>query len=169
MDWLASSILALITLLGHDNYRVREAANAKLRMLADVAIIQLLAGERHPDPEIAYRCRAMVNAWFARHADELTELVKPRKFSDWPFIDMLPIEWPERDGIVHGYLDAVGPADGPGWPRFSRACRLWIRDLIAARVDVGALLVVLCERTVRWCLEHAWEGPPANVRAKVGH
>jgi hypothetical protein len=107
----------------------------------------------------------MVNAWYARHADEVVETQYPQGWNIFPWIDSLPDDWPGRYEVIHYYLKQAVAAgyprsEGPLYSAYSEATRLWLRDLIAARQPVGRLLEILAEGHRAWCRRMGRPVPP---------
>jgi tetratricopeptide (TPR) repeat protein len=59
---LRSRIAQLINLLGSPEFPVREQAHEELSVLGFDAIDELIVGSQHPDPEVATRCRQLIQS-----------------------------------------------------------------------------------------------------------
>jgi hypothetical protein len=152
----------LVTLCGSQDYRTRDAATRRLIHLADIAIIQLVAGEHSSAPEIRARCRPIVDAWHRRHAGELLDEMLERKPAPW--LDMLPEDYPGREFIVWPLVSEVHQHGGygtgaPAWPDYSEASRRWLLGLVAARIDVGPILDRMRANQQEYCRTHGLKIP----------
>jgi hypothetical protein len=166
MNALTPYLLVCVALLGHPSYRTREAAHCHLRHLGSLPIPALLAGERHSDPEVAVRCRLLVDCWLRRHADEIIDGLRPQGWERLPWLALPDHEGRLNYGPATGYVEAVDPKrwpnGGPEWANWSEASRRWLRDLLVARGcgDPWKAVRQLAERQRQWCRETGAPIPP---------
>jgi hypothetical protein len=56
----------------------------------------VLEGESNPDPEIAYRCRQVMNRYYQTHAEEIADRMEPA--IGWPWVDSLTLSCTDQNG-----------------------------------------------------------------------
>jgi hypothetical protein len=155
----------LVVVLGHDDYVVRERADAALRKLGIKALPAVRAARNHADVEIRYRARRIL--------EELVEHEVNRR-GEMPWLDSLWL-YP-GSGITYatpsditpegarcrqyrGYLEAEGWPDGEGWPRHRRATkamvRQWIRDGVPD-VVIDGVLAHMRANDAKWKKANNW-------------
>jgi hypothetical protein len=144
----------LVALLGHDTFRVREAAHAGLARLAPLIWPQLSAiGNTHPDPEVAQRCHALAaTGWRALPLEQRLEAAASIRPKGWG--QSLP--W--IDGINYCHYSQAArltgvPAGPPTWEDWRECTRLLVADLAAQGTQPLALLDVLERLSVE---ERCW-------------
>jgi hypothetical protein len=81
---LAQDTQELIRRLGHDEYQVREKAEAELRKIGKPALTELQCAEKDPDPEIRTRAASLVRyltqiRWFTDETAALREAAARKK------------------------------------------------------------------------------------------
>ena len=121
---------AAVPLLGHPQWRVREAAAHALKaaFLADeerlLPLVRAAAG--HEDAEVADRAAGVLALYYR---------VLPTGYPVLPWLDSLPPDYPDRAAVVSRYVGRAGwgcwPA-APDFPAYREATRLYVRDLFAA-------------------------------------
>jgi len=120
----------LIKNLGHDRYKVRQAAQESLERL-------LLApgghrhrekveqATRHPDCEIARRASMTLYAFYS---------VSPSNYAAIPWIDMLPDSFSDRKSIIDDYLSQArmeaGSSYASDWPEYRHATYLYVLTML---------------------------------------
>jgi hypothetical protein len=145
MQTLTALTLCFICLAGHPRFAVREQASAGLARLVDFCPSVVMAGEKHPDAEIAERCRIAVAGFYRRHAEALSRIVFPAGWTRLPWLDYGG-SWPCDDLAKqtrwHSYSTEVGTdavfLECTG--RYREMTRLWVRDMIATRQPYRAEL-----------------------------
>lgn len=142
--------LILISLLGSPDYRARDAAEDGLVAMGEQALPHLLLGARWDgDPEIRLRCSRIID--LIRHSalDRLLARHHPV-----PWIDALPLDYPDRESVISLYLGAAtGHDGGPDYPRYRDATRVFMRDRLDAGVgyaELWQLLGRMVERAKMW-------------------
>lgn len=163
MDWLFHLLMWFneVEKLGSLSFKQREAANGKLAANIDHAIIALHFGEKHKDPEIACRCKLLVDQWYKRHAAKLANRLIPNGWDDLPWIDPNILSY----GCGQHYLalaDKTGRKfeNTPKYERWSFAMRLYLIDLIAARQPTAETIQLACDEHRAWCKAHGLHVPP---------
>lgn len=139
-----------VALLGSDDFREREAAARSLRDLGWWAVPVLRRHVGHPDPEVAARCRALVEGRRARQRRAAEELAAA-SFDDYPMIDALYYDirsqlyfsdCPLAQLLIPRYLDrcVAVPEDFRGqWTRYRQAAKLMTEDLLDLGVPLWAV------------------------------
>lgn len=135
--FLVFLLLALIERLGNDAWPDREAATRALAALDVAAMPALVEAAAHPDPEVRARAR--------RLRDDLACL--PGWSGLLPWLDMLPADWPDRQGTMDRHLTALrlggyqwGAKD---WPEYRQATALLLAELRAAGWDKDRIIRLL--------------------------
>lgn len=145
-------LFLLLPFLSNDDFRTREAVSASLRSFDLMALPALEHGVGHPDPEIRHRCRALI-------VDVLS--VFPTNYRVPPWIDMLPDDYPNRQGVIdkllfevrggNGYYCSNGPEED--WSDFRLATAILVeneRRSGKSREEVRSLLDRMVERERKW-------------------
>lgn len=121
---------AVVPLLGHPRWRVRESAAHALTaaFLADEERLLPLvrAAAADPDPEVADRAAGFL---------ALYHRLLPTGYPVLPWLDSLPPHYEDRQGIISKYMSQVGWgcwAGAPDFPAYREATRLFVADLFAA-------------------------------------
>jgi hypothetical protein len=125
-----TEVASLIESLGDDRYTVRIEAQAQLERLLRSAQGHRFrdaveAATHHADLEIARRAAAALEAFYD---------VRPSDYPVMPWIDMLPVNQPERQSTIDGCLRKVRPPGtwgyGSDWPEYRQATVQWTRQLL---------------------------------------
>jgi len=174
MQTLTLTTLIFVTLAGSPRFSVRQAASTRLEVLADYAPSVILAGESSADPEIATRCRAVMNRWYAKHAVEIVDRLEPA--IGWPWCDsltlsctdqhgtLLELDWDRHNWNLHDRQRFLTQAQQQGfppghpWNAWREATRLWLIELVAQRRDAAYFLRCLCEGHLQQCRHYGY-GP----------
>ena len=182
MQALTLTTLIFVTLAGSPRFSVRQAASKNLELLAEFAPSVILAGESSADAEIAGRCRAVMNRWYQRHADEIVECLEPA--IGWPWCDsltmsctdqsgtLLELEWDRRPWNLHDRQRFLTQAQhqgfppGHAWNAWREATRLWLIELVAQRRDATYFLRCLCEGHLQQCRHYGYN-PRYGLPAKA--
>lgn len=135
------AILILITQLGSPSWVQRETAHKSLQKCLHVAAPYLKAGKKHADAEVASRCGQLFEAWAWETAQDL-------RADGWPvvpWIDSLPKNYPDREGIIDGYLgersgDRYQP---PDWPAYRLSTTVWLFQELKTGKSVSELRELL--------------------------
>jgi hypothetical protein len=143
--------LVLVALAGmlqaDDRFAVREAASAWL-VDQDVAEPTLRHFAISSDPEVVYRShRGLAGIW-CRRADHVG-----KQDAVYPWIDSLPLDVPDRDELVHGFLSQTGQLPGLDWANYRHATKLMVMGMVAAgqgEGEIGELLAIMQERCKFW-------------------
>lgn len=134
-----------VALMGHPDFRVREAAFRRLDSRGDEALLALRLG--HSDPEVNARCRVLLENRVAR--------LRPTRYGRMPWLDELP-DQQERGVMLEKYMrtDMYQPL-GDDWPGYRVATGAYIRDLYLrqgwSRGRIVALLDRMAESEIRTC------------------
>lgn len=150
MQYMGALILALVALLDHDRFAVRQDAHARLEAMGEPALPYLMASARGScSPEKTTRLRRLVSPYAATVVASLVS-------DDVPWIDSLPYTGlegyytqSERSDILCSYLGLARGAfdvwengyvypkytpnprlkqEAPMWPEYRLAFRLWLED-----------------------------------------
>jgi hypothetical protein len=167
---LTAIVLALIPKLGHDDFKHREKASAGLARLLDFCPEPIIANEYHANPEIAQRCKMLADKWYAKHAEELVDDLIPKGWDRFPWIDSLGwlegVWEPSTASRTQHYLKLAQKLLPPNynsgypWPAYSMATRLYLVDLIRARIDTKPIIEKMIEGDVYQCQNGSWPLPP---------
>lgn len=131
---MADFLLAfvLVTAMGDDDFIVREQATNRLREMDLVALPALRIAMSSPDPEIRHRASMLID-------DCLSVFPTGRKLMPW--LDMLPMDWPDRQNAVDGGMSdyrggytgwGIEPGEGcchPDWWDWRDATALFVARL----------------------------------------
>lgn len=141
----------LITSLGDERWPVREAAHASLAQLGDLPLPFLDLASRDPDPEIRWRAHRLIEL----RLDSVCRSFLAR-LPVVPWIDSLPLDYPERDELISRYLGPCSdrPSGPPDWPQHRAATRGMVRDLLLSGMDRGELQGLLDRMAAR---ERLWD------------
>jgi hypothetical protein len=174
--------LIFIVLCGHPRYETRAAATRALHQLVDLYPAAVLAGERSAVPEIAERCRLVLNGYFVRHAAELAQALEPA--IGWPWCDSLSLSCTDETGALMGLdwdrerwnlhdrqrfltlAQQQGYPPGHPWNAWREASRLWVEELVSQRRDVAYFLRAMCEGHLQQCRHYGF-GPRHGLPPRV--
>jgi hypothetical protein len=143
--------------MGSEQYAVRQAASVMLvRMVRSErghALRPLLeAATRSPDPERARRAEGVLAEFYN---------VKPSSYSLFPWIDMLPSNYQNREAIIEQYRQRCRGTsytfDTPRWQDFRFATALYVEDLLRSgwsRTAVQNLLDDMAKAERQYKLAH---------------
>ncbi len=147
-----TAFLILVTLLGADSFKVREAAHVSLARADWLAVDALLAGERSPCQETARRCEAMLNDLHKRHAVKLADAAEP--LTGWPWMDCGglddPLCYETRSHYMYAARSKLDWTE-PFWFASSEATRMLVIDRIAARQPWRHIVARLRAGHIRYC------------------
>ncbi len=129
--WALITYAFLIAPLGDERFSVRRDAHEHLKermqSLGGVSILPYIrSASAHPDLEIARRSQSILSCFYD---------VRPSAYPAIPYIDMLPANYPDRQGVIDFTLSRsrIGvtywTADSD-WPEWRAATRLLIKDLV---------------------------------------
>jgi hypothetical protein len=126
-----AEVLVLIDQLGDERYAARIDAQRRLERILlfepNPALRERVEEEakRNPDLEIRRRAAFALETFYD---------LRPRAYPVLPWIDMLPQEYPERQGVIDGSLSQVR---APGswsyqadWPDYRQATSVYARSLL---------------------------------------
>jgi hypothetical protein len=125
-----AEVLLLIDQLGDERYAVRVEAQRRLEHVLlsepDPVLRQRVEeAKEHSDLEIRRRAANALEAYYD---------VRPRQYPVMPWIDMLPAESADRQGVIDGCLNQVR---APGswsyhadWPDYRQATAVYSRQLL---------------------------------------
>jgi hypothetical protein len=148
---------SLIESLGDERFAVRVEAQLQLeRLLRSVQghlhRDAVEAATQHADLEIARRAAVALEAFYD---------VRPCCYPVMPWIDMLPMNQPERQATIDSCLRKVRPPGswgyGSDWPEYRQATALWARELLREgypRHCVRQLLDDMVEQERRYREKH---------------
>ena len=155
-------LMILVLMLGHPQWRVRDAAFTHLKDsmrqtggASGSALWIVFAGEGNKDPEIAARCKLLVDGWYRANAGRMLDAVLDGKPCPW-------IAWKVDGGWTYGHTDGFGGyrpygasvnaegSNGPDFPGWRGACREWLLDLVRNRRDVSGIVTELRECERKW-------------------
>jgi hypothetical protein len=143
-------VLIGLCLCGNGDFRVREKGSKVLYQLVDFSPRTVLDGELGADPEIANRCRLVMNAYFVWHAREFVYLYKPKGWCRWPYYECV---WYAPDGspVWNSWSDETE------MKQQERATRHAVRDLIAGRIPVQPVMKELMKYDRQFCEFRGWK------------
>lgn len=157
-----SSILALIALLGHDKFAVRESTQRLLEKVP-AAVMILSSAQRWDDQEINNR----VGQILKHHEDERdreSRVVMESVFLqlvELPWLDSLPLDWPKRKEVISYYFNRSFDGECVWAAVYSRgsygswraATAIFFQDKIKAgmpKTEAADLLRKMNERCLKW-------------------
>lgn len=121
---LSLIVLGLIPNLCDDEFAVRVSAQRSIEQLLPHGLPWVVTFTESEDPEIARRCKTIID----RYCD-----VRPTS-GQIPWVDCLPANWTDREGIIREHLNAVRtPATygyHDGWPEYRAAMAHYARELL---------------------------------------
>ncbi len=164
-------VVALISQLGSPNYSERATARYHLSRMAPIAIGQLKAAEKHPDPEVRRHARQLVAAYYESQAPRLAKETRPSNWPEIPWLDMLPANHPQRDQILSYYLTRaqkeIGRSSAPKWEDYRLATKLYMEDLFRNEqrpAQVRQLLDSMAEHERDWIRRNGTRyNPPVRM------
>jgi hypothetical protein len=120
----------LVHSLGDEQFAIRQRASNFLAqrleapdLLLWLALPVLEEASKHADPEIGRRAQILLDDFYAN--------VGPTYYRAYPWIDMLPSSYPDRQRIVNDYLNharALIGSHGGEWPDYRYATQLFIQQ-----------------------------------------
>lgn len=147
--FLPLALFAAVLMQGDDNFAKREKATVYLKANLPGSIAVLAIGEKLPDPEIAARCKSLLDAHYLAEGKRLDGKLLPKGRKKLPEICFLPISWPNRHGLVSdltSYADQFikiwEPWDDPK-ARGQYATQMFLRHLIEQRTPVAEVQALL--------------------------
>jgi hypothetical protein len=138
-------LLALVLLLGHQNWRIREQAMTELWHAGQLYPQVFLIAERSKDAEIQCRGRYLADKYICEHAEELLWLELPTNWDRVPWIDRLccntdPYYWVDQCN-QKGRLQS-----DDDWEQWREATLLWLKDQVIARhPHIRRMIAEMCE------------------------
>lgn len=163
MEWIALLIACLISLCGDRDFRTRERATAMLAKLSDVGIEKLKVAEKCADPEVAARCKPLVDAWYRKNAHLVVDQLLAPGWKSFPWAWALWDEYYEFDAEVTRYGNLAGAnfhftnPDNVDWKIRSDATRLWMIDRLKARLPCDSILQQLADAQRRFLRENKYD------------
>lgn len=150
MSPLTPYLVLLIAQLGDPSFRVREEATVRLSLLGEAAHRPLMVAKlHHDDPEVRMRARVILEDWRATF--------RTSKRARTPLIDCLPDDYPDRQLVISGTLQALRGCDYgydyihelEDWPIYRSATELLVDQLIVAgksKKEITLLLDAMVEK-----------------------
>lgn len=159
-DATKEHLASLLRALGDDDYYTRESATLALEKLvlaeatAKTTLPAVRAATKDPDPEVARRAEGVIGVYLN---------VRPTNYPAMPWIDSLPLDYPDRQEIIGKYLaygrDVCGCGRAPDWHEYRVATVYFIRDLMGeglSRAEAIQLLDRLVEGDREQCRRAGW-------------
>lgn len=148
---LAATLASATQQLGSDDWATREAASQTLAAFGPLAQPDLERAARSPDAEVRRRAAELLAELRVTRVERLTAAafagLCEGRFPDWPWVDSLPHDYPERSRVIGCYLgrarEARAPSSPPDFPAYRQATYLLVRDRFeggATEAEVAALL-----------------------------
>lgn len=164
-------LLIAVAMLGSPDFRTREAVHRHLLRLDGMAMHAVLAGERTGGPETSARCRQIARAYYAKHAAEIVDAMRPKGWECFPAIFHMPEDYPHRDAAIQAWKTSTAPlipdyADNESWGAkglFGEATRRLLVSLTEARIDATELLAGMTNRHREWCREQLRMDPERRM------
>lgn len=160
-----SAVAVLVNRLGDGRYAVRERASASLAGMMPQAESYLKDASSHPNKEIAVRSELLVSKYHREQAVIWSEKILPDKYARMPWIDKLPLDVPNRDGIMSWHLSKAYKvtAGYQGWPAYRVATKLYVKDLIGSgrtKKEIVQLLNRMADVEIKWIREYGQKYVP---------
>jgi hypothetical protein len=125
-----TTVSILVENLGHDRYKVRQAAHTTLERALLSANghrhrEKLELAAKHSDCEIARRANMILDSFYS---------VTPSNYAAIPWIDMLPETLAERKTVIDDFLGQArmeaGSSYASDWPEYRHATYLYSRNML---------------------------------------
>jgi hypothetical protein len=161
-----NTLLAILcSLLGADNYHIRNAAHETLTALGPVASAHLQLASRSMDPEVRHRALTITADIRRRQVDTWLDAQ-----AELPWFDSAPGVWPVTDEWIHclhagtAEVNRRGLLLGtPNWLEYRLATRTYLQERMADGAmgfdEAGALLGVMRKRCAHWVANNAYPQP----------
>lgn len=164
MHGFAAAALIFVELLGHEDFRVREASQHNLYRLSELAYPVIRHAELyHRDAEVRVRCRQVCRRVEQRAAPWLAEvLYKPANVGGWPWFWVTDLcSWEGAFQMSRDYL-AIAYSTGhgytaPGYAAWREATRLYIVGMVSTRQPEWMIRRVVAELVLEhldWLAKH---------------
>lgn len=170
----AISVSALCSILvvemGSPSFRQRERAAVALDRLMPLSVPYLEPAEAVGDPEIELRAYELISKHYESTAEQKAANTLPPNYSRLPWLDQLPMEYPNRREVISHYLaeahKRIGRKGPNGWEDYRLATQLYLRQLYSRRhtsYQVGPLLERMRDQEIEWIARNGKRYSPPIV------